>query len=585
MTELRTPIIAVLGHVDSGKTTFLDSVRGTALAEREAGHITQHIGATEVPLQVIREQAGALVGVFKFDLSIPGLLFIDTPGHEAFTNLRERGGSIADLAVVVADVQKGLEAQTKEALQILRNHKVPFVVALNKIDMLREYESKKGSVLSNLKNQSQKGLAQLDEKVYEIVGQLFELGFQSERVDRVKEITKEVALIPLSARTGEGIPEILLFLAGLSQRFLEARLHVHAHEGGKGSVLEVKEEKGLGKTIDVILYDGRIRAGDEIVLAGMKGIIHTRVRAMLEPKPLTDIRVAEKFYHVKEVTAAAGVKISAPGLEDAISGSPLLVVWQGNEQELIEKEVRRITFDSSNVGPVLKGDALGSLEALQQLFSKHEIKLRKAGVGPVTRADILEAASVKEKDALQGVVFAFNVPLLDAAKEEARKRNVKVFEERIIYTLHETYARWAEEERQRLHSARMNALPYPVHVHVLKGFVFRRSDPAVVGVRVEAGRLRKGIQLMHRGKVLGKVEGIQVENKPVEEADAGKEVAVSIAGAVVGRGLEEGMDLYTFLTPKALAEWERLEGIKTGERELLAEIRKMSPSLEKPSLA
>ncbi|MFH1235211.1 MAG: translation initiation factor IF-2, partial [Candidatus Diapherotrites archaeon] len=318
---IREPIISVLGHVDHGKTTFLDKIRGTALAEREAGRITQHIGATEVPIETIKELSGSLMARFGFSLNIPGLLFIDTPGHEAFTNLRKRGGSIADLAVLIVDLTQGFQNQTIEAIEILRSYKTPFIVGATKIDRLKEWNSKEGSFLENLKNQSSGAEHELDEKVYALVTSLFKYGFESERIDRCEDFTKQVPIVPVSSISGEGIPEILMLLAGLSQKFLKKELEVSEKEEMKGTVLEVKEEKGFGATADVILYHGQIRTGNDIVLGGKNGIIKTKVRALLKPMPLEEMRdTKKKFVKVKEAIAACGVKIAAPGLDEALAG-------------------------------------------------------------------------------------------------------------------------------------------------------------------------------------------------------------------------------------------------------------------------
>lgn len=401
---IRKPIITVMGHVDHGKTTFLDKIRGTAVAAREAGAITQHIGATEVPIKVVKDLAGSLLQQYKFDLKITGLLFIDTPGHEAFTNLRKRGGSIADLAVIIIDVNQGVQPQTVEAVDILRTFKVPFIIGLNKIDKIPGWNPSYGSITNGLKLQSESILQTLDTKLYELVGKLFEMGFQADRFDHVADFTKQIPIIPISSKLGEGLPEMLLFLGGLSQKFLEKKLTIHVEGPGKGTILEVKEERGLGKTIDVILYDGSLKVGDEIVLGGKNGVIKTKVRALLEPKPLNEINdPKEKFSNVKEVHAATGVKIAAPNLDEALAGSPLLVCVTGNEEQSIREELQSLKIEQESTGPIIRTDALGSLEALVKLASEKGLKPRHADVGDVTRKDVLEASAVSQTDRFKGV--------------------------------------------------------------------------------------------------------------------------------------------------------------------------------------
>lgn len=572
--QLRTPIVAVLGHVDAGKTSFLDKVRSTNVAAKEAGFITQHIGATEVPVQTIKDIAGPLVQKFGFTLNVPGLLFIDTPGHEAFTNLRERGSSIADLAVLMVDAQKGLQPQTKEAMTILRNYKVPFIVCVNKIDIIDGYESHAGSFLANLAQQSHAVQAKLDERIYTILGELFDAGFQSERFDRLHDTTKEIAMIPICANTGEGLPETLVFLAGLAQKFLEQNLKLEANGPAKGTCLEVREEKGLGTTLDVILYDGKLSVGDVFVIAGKNGVIETKVRALLRPNVLTDIRAAEKFVNVKEVYAATGVKISAPNLDEALAGSPFLVVKNGNEKEIIEKEVKRIKIESDSMGIILKTDTLGSLEALVKLVQSHQIKVKRADVGEVTRRDIMEAAAIRAKEPYLGVIFAFNTLVQDAARKDAQLTNVPLFESNIVYSITEEYVKWVQTQEAEKNKRLLEQAMFPAKIQFLAGYAFRNSKPAVVGVRVLEGRLKNGIELMNeKGELIGRVQAIQSENESVNVAQKNDEVAVSISDAVIGRNLFENDILYTVLTPNMLITLKKINAQLTeDEKDLLTHI-------------
>ncbi len=575
---IRKPIITVLGHVDHGKTTFLDRVRGTSIAAREAGAITQHIGATEVPIEVIRDLSGELIEKYGFKIELSGLLFIDTPGHEAFTNLRKRGGSIADLAVLVVDLTQGFQPQTMEAIEILKSFKVPFIVAANKVDKIPGWVAHYGTFTNSIRAQSESVQADLDSRVYEIVGKLYELGFQSERFDRVTDFTKQIPIIPISAKLGDGTPETLLFLAGLSQKFLEKKLTIEADDPGVGTVLEVKEEKGLGKTVDVIIYDGVLSVGDEVVVGGRNGVIHAKVRALLEPKPLNEIRdPKEKFNNVKSVHAASGVKVAAPGLDDALAGSPFLVVKTGMEEQRIRDELKGLTLDSEVEGPIVRTDALGSLEALLLLLSNKGVKPRKADVGEVTRKDVLEAFSVSEKDPLKGIIFAFNTKILPEAQEEAQKRNVTIFKENVIYKLLEDYEVFEKNLKEAEKKARLSQIIFPARFRILSNHVFRNSKPLIVGVRILEGRLKNNVQVMtEKGKNLGRVLAVQKDGKSVEEGRKGDELAVSIEDGVMGRNVSEEEELLVALTPNQLASLHQAKDeLTTEEQELVDETRKI----------
>ncbi len=572
---IRQPIITVLGHVDHGKTSLLDAIRSTNVVTKEAGAITQHIGATEVPVDIIETLAGPLIKKFGFNLKIPGLLFIDTPGHEAFTNLRKRGGGIADLAILVIDVMQGIQPQTIEAIEILRVFKVPFIIAMTKIDMLNFYSSKEGSFIENLATHNERTKQLFDEKLYTLVGELYKHGFEGERFDRCA-FGKQIPIVPVSARTKEGLPELLTLLAGLSQRYLEKKLEVSVDEVAKAAVLESKEEKGLGKTIDVILYQGTLHVNDEIAVLGKKGVVNTKIRALLEPKPLQEMRMTkEKFSSVKSVSAATGVKISAPNLDDVLAGSTLTGIKTGLEIEELKKEFKEAQYVSDNKGLLIKADAIGSLEALVTLLKKEGYTLRKADIGTVTRKDIMEAASMQCTDPLLGVILGFNVNVDADAQSEAEKRNVKIFSEKVIYHLIENYKAWVEECKKNAKANELSCLVWPVEFEVLRGKVFRNNKPAIVGVRVNEGRLRDGWKVMNKeGKVVGEIRGMQHEGKAVKEAKKGDEIAVSIDGANVGRNLFEGDKLYCCIPASQYCSLMKYSSEFTEEeKELLNDIK------------
>jgi translation initiation factor 5B len=359
MKFTRSPIICLLAHVDHGKTTLLDSIRGSAVAKKEAGGITQMIGASYVSKKTIDAVARGLAEKMKLNISIPGLLFIDTPGHEAFTNLRDRGGSLADLVILLVDINQGFQPQTVESIKILKQHKTPFLIAANKVDMLNGWKSHNTtSFLESYNKQPEHIRQRFDEKIYSIMGSVSEHGFDSERFDRVEDFTKQIGIVPISAKSKEGLSELLVLIGGLSQKFLGNRLEIDENGRGKGSIIEVKEEKGLGTTVDVIVYDGIIRKNDEIAYMTSNGIMRTKVRGLLEP----NMEGKEKFLYLDDVVAAAGVKICAPGLEGAIPGSPIEVIHDfETDRADIEKQFKRFIFQSDESGIILRADSLGSV--------------------------------------------------------------------------------------------------------------------------------------------------------------------------------------------------------------------------------
>ncbi len=555
--ELRQPVVVVLGHVDSGKTSLLDKIRGTAVQSREVGGITQHIGASYFPIETIKKITGKLFDkLSKSENPVPGLLVIDTPGHEVFANLRMRGGSAADIAIVVVDVNKGLEAQTIESLDILKNRKVPFVIALNKIDQISGW--KKNNVIlmaEQLKLQDPSILTFLDEKIYTVVGALSRLGYISEAFWRVKDFTKELAIVPVSASTGTGVPELLAVLVGLTQQYLSKKLERHETET-KGIILEVNDEIGLGPSANIILLDGTLKQGDRIVVGKRDSVTTTKIKALLLPKPLDEMRdPRDKFRHVDKVIAAAGLKITSPDLEGVLAGSPLYVVKnQVDEEKLkasVESEIRSAIIQTESNGVILRCDTIGSIEAITELLKKENIPIRAADLGNIIRRDILSASAVREKDRYLGVVLGFNVKVLEDAEKEAFERKIKIFNEKIIYNLVRSYSEWVDYEKLHADSIIFNEISPICKFQFMKGYVFRRNSPAVFGAEILVGKLKQKVSVIDEdGKKIGVVHQIQNEGKNLDVANKGMQVALSIKGPTIGRQINEGDIFYTDLNSR-----------------------------------
>ena len=556
---IRQPIVAVLGHIDTGKTKLLDKIRKSSVQDREVGGITQHIGASYFPVDTLTKICGPLLKGLKTDVQLSGLLVIDTPGHEAFVNLRKRGGAVADIAILVVDVLRGFEAQTYECIEILKEKKTPFLVAVNKIDRVPGWKPKFGVTFSSsYKSQDPYVRQALDENLYRIMGTFSRFGLRTDRFNNVTDFTKTIAIVPTSAKTGEGIPELLAVLVGLTRQYLQSRLKTT--EGpAKGTVLEVKEEPGLGITTNVIIYDGILQKGDLIVVGAKENPIVTNIRAVFLPKPLDEIRdPRDKFSSVESVSAAAGVKIAAPNLEDALAGAPLYVVPSEDLLEeyvkRVSEEVEQIKVDTDLDGVVLKTDALGSLEAIVESLKRSNVPIKVADIGDVSKRDVTEATIVKEREPLHGVVLAFNVKVLPDAEEEARNRNVPIFNQKTIYNLIDEYLQWLKQEDEARLEKEFNMLVKPAKVKFLPGYVFRKAKPAVIGVDVLAGRIKpRNVLVKENGRKVGEILQIQDKGKAASEANIGSQVAVSVGKAVVGRHIQEG-EIFYVKVPEAHAK-------------------------------
>lgn len=578
-TKLRSPIVTVLGHIDHGKTSLLDKMRGTGVQSREAAGITQHIGASFFPTDTIKSICGSLLKNLARDLTIDGLLFIDTPGHEAYLNLRRRGGAIADIAILVVDITEGPLTQTYESLKILRSGKTPFLIAANKLDKIPGWKSKPDMTLTqSIKAQSKTVQSEIDKRIYEIVGALSANDIMSERFDRVRDFRKNVAIVPTSAITGDGIPELLMVLSGLTQQFLKERLHVTSGPA-KGAILEVREETGLGLTLDTIVYDGVLRKNDTIVVGGLEDVVVAKIRALLQPRELDEIRdPRERFTNVSEVHAAAGVKIVAPDLEGAVAGAPVYAVWDKENLEPIKQKIRdevsSIRIETDKSGVVLKTDTLGSLEAVSTFLQERNVPVRLADVGPIVKRDIIEASAAGDTDPLNAVVLGFNVKFAPDIEELAAEFGVEVFLSDVIYRLYDDYNAWLIVKKEQAKAESLSSIIRPGKIELIPDYVFRQSKPAIVGVKVH-GVIRPKVALMNsEGKRVGIINQIQDRSVNIDEATEGMEVAVSIRGPTIGRQVKSDEVLYTFMPDKHILAIRKKfkEDLTPSELEVLEEI-------------
>ena len=545
--KFRQPIVVVLGHIDSGKTSLLDKIRGTAVQSREAGGITQHIGASFFPIETLEQLCGDLLQKVGGKIDIPGILVIDTPGHAVFTNLRNRGGSASDISILVIDAMKGLEVQTRESLDILRKRKVPFLIALNKLDTVPGWRSS-SSLTSSLKQLDETTQDNLDGRIYNVVGELSRYGIQSEAFYRLQNPQKQVAIVPVSAKTGEGIPELISLLIGLTQSYLKQKLTVSNET--RGIVLEVTEEPGLGDTANIILTDGVLNKYDEIAVAKKDGVVTTKIKAIFMPKPLDEMRdPRDKFTPVDRVVAASGVKISTSDLDGVLGGSPIIGITDSNIDSVkneIESEIKSIFIETDSVGIIVKADTLGSLEAVVDTLKENDISISTADTGMVSRKDVVKAQVITETDKYLGSILAFGVKVLDDAKDEANKNGIRIFSQPVLYDLVDEYRDWVTSDKENMQRTELDLIIMPCKFQLIKGMVFRRNGPAVCGVEILVGSLKqKSIIINSTGKEVGVIKQIEDNGEKIKQAAKGSEVAVSMNEPVIGRTIREGEILYS----------------------------------------
>ncbi len=581
--KIRSPIVSVLGHVDHGKSSILDAVRSSNILKTEAGAITQAIGASIVPLDIIKKKCGSLLNSLKMDFTIPGLLFIDTPGHAAFTSLRKRGGALADIAIVAIDINEGFKPQTIEAIEILRSSKTPFVIAANKLDLVPRYNlpaDRNSSLLQSISSQEEDVLTVIETRMYNLVGQLHQkFQIEADRFDRV-DFSKQVAIVPCSAKTGFGIAELMMVVTGLAQRFLENNLHINVEGSAKATILEVKEEKGFGKTIELILYNGSLKVNDTIVIGSLNEPIVTKIRALLQPLPLQEMRDKKsKFKQEKQVFAATGVKISAPNLDNVTSGMPVISCENKPEsieiaKEEVQKEINEVMIETDGVGIVLKADNLGSLEAMIHILQNKEVMIKKATIGNISKKDIMDAEANFEENPKNCVILAFN----SKTDTDYVSEHVKIISSNIIYKILDDYEAYVGEMKKKEEEDKLNSLTRPAKIEFLQNCIFRQSNPAVIGIEVLAGMLKTNVSLVNAatGKKIGQIKSIQKNKDSVNKCNCKDRVAISIPNLTIGRQAQEG-ELFLVDIPendfRELKKWAKI--LSKEEKEILKELAEL----------
>jgi translation initiation factor 5B len=544
--ELRQPIVCVLGHVDHGKTTLLDSIRGTSFAKKEEGGITQRIGATEIDITRIKkiaQQTGS-----KSIFTIPGLLFVDTPGHVAFSNMRSRGGALADIAILVIDINEGIKPQTEESINILKKFKTPFIIAANKVDLIDfAIPVKDSSFKTFLAAQREEFKNILDEKIYKVVNSLYSFGFPSERYDRITDFSKTVAIIPVSAKNKTGIQDILLILAGLAQKFLEESIS-RKDGAARATIMEVKKEESLGNILDSILYQGELRKGALVALNTREGPTKTKIKALF----LNQRTNSSKIVEVDKVKSASGVRILISDKLNAIPGSPLIEI-ENDEREAYEEILKEtaVSIDLSEHGVTLRADTLGSLEAIAYELSEKGIKIRNAQIGLISRRDVIDVATLQEP--LDRIILGFNVDILPEAKDVLLNQDVGVINGGIIYSLVQQCEEWINNRKKEIEEERKKGMSVPSRFKIIPEYIFRANKPVIVGVKIEGGRIKVGDNLIREdGRYAGTIKSIREGELSKKFAEAPSEVAVAIEGVTLNRQIFPDEPIFTDISEETV---------------------------------
>ena len=547
--KIRQPIVTVCGHVDHGKTSILDCLRSSCVQEGESGGITQKISFTSYPMNQLKA-ACPLIEKSGIKLDIPGFLLIDTPGHAAFTNLRKRGGSLADLAVLVIDINDGIKPQTAEVIQILKMNHTPFIIALNKIDNISGWRTNKEIPLQeSIESQPQNVKQVFDERYMTLAGSLHSHGFESDLFYNITDFTKKIALVPTSAKTKQGIAELIMMLCGLSQKYLGKKLELN--EDAKGVMLEIKKTKSTNY-IEAILHDGELKKTDEIAVASLEGDpTISKIRILEEIEPL-----CARFKPKDKVQASTGLRMQLISKEEISSGMPF-EIYRGNFEELKERFKKEMaeSIKTSTQGIIAKADSLGSLEALLVLLKQQNIPVVKAGIGNINKKDVISAKANLDINELDAIIVGFNVE-----KEEDLEihKKIKILTDDVVYKLIENVTDFRIKRKKDIEKKRLMGLTTICKLKILPEYVFRNTSPAIFGVRVEGGKLTSDLNMIDSdNEKVGRIKNIQKDRKSVGEAIEGDELAISIPGVNFERQLKDKEYLLTELGESQFREFKK----------------------------
>ncbi len=538
---LKAPVCCIVGHIDAGKTSLLDKLRNSNVQAKEAGGITQHIGSTFFPIENIRKNCASIKGKFEVIHKIPGILMIDTPGHSEFQSLRDVGTSICDLGILIIDIEESVQEQTKEAIKLLKEKNIPFVIAVTKLDKIYGWTTTTSSNLRGaLKEQSKDVAMILESKLEDIKYDLSKEEINAEFYFKNTKPEKVYSMIPVSSKTGEGIADILALLVYISQTWMIKKLTFK--EKVKCTIMESKYDQHLGYTIDVILSNGTLNVGDKFAVATSEGAKITTIRNILTPTPMTQLGKKTQWSYHDSVKASIGVKLIGSNLDGVYPGTHLqsidATVSEEEAVKLVNEEIDKVwkSYVFESPGVFFSAQTFGELEAGYSIFKKAGINVAGAYIGSPSNK-IIDRICMnldgKENEKLpENRMYFYFGPFNDVSVEEyAKTKEVKLLTSEVIYNLVDFY----KKEREQIIKSRQNSnteAVFPVQLSILKQYIFLKggNEHLLFGVKVKKGTLYKNTPIIVVGKnvILGKVTNIQFNHKDQEKGLEGQEVCIRL---------------------------------------------------------
>lgn len=541
---LKAPICCIVGHVDAGKTSLLDKLRNTNIQEKEVGGITQHIGSTFFPIQTIENSCSSIKGKFEVICNIPGILMIDTPGHSEFQSLRNVGTSICDLGILIIDIEESIQEQTKEAIKLLKEKKIPFVVAVTKLDKLYGWKTTKSSNLRDaLKEQSKDMSMMLMAKLEDIKYDLSKEDINAEFYFKNSNPKQIYSIVPVSSKTGEGIADLLALLVYTAQNWMLKKILYQ--DTVSCTIMESKYDKHNGYTIDVILNNGTINVGDKFVVSTITGPNICTVRNLLIPSALTQLGKKTNWDYKDSVRASIGCKIIGSNLDGAYPGTHLFPIKTSGDSADASTEADAINNANQEINAVWKSynfispgvfigtQTFGELDASYSIFQKAGINVAGAYIGEPSNKFIDLILMKTETDTLpeNRIYLYFGAFNNTDVFEYAKKNNIILLSSEVIYKLVELY----KIEKEKIIKARQNTnnnAIFPVEMVILKQYIFMKggSEHLMFGVKIKKGTLYKNtpICIPEKNVLLGKVLNIQFEHKEKEKGEEGQEICIRL---------------------------------------------------------
>lgn len=592
-----TPICSVLGHVDVGKTKLLDYLRSTHT--KEVSGITQQIGTTVFD----KESLQKLCGKLGEELEVDRLIMIDTPGHSNFTTMRQVGAVISNLVIVVVDINKGLEEETKRCLKFVKeNHDTNFVIALNKLDRIYGWNPTENAPLKRAFNKNKAVMDTVKDNINRIICQLAELEINACAYYDNKDLSTFVSMIPLSAQTGEGIPDLILVISKMMVRATKKLEENPISQYTFGYFLDKRYEERTGNFNVSININKELNFGDRLVIVDRddKNMQYESVvKSLVSSSEGKEMKDKSRYKTIQNVNGTAGLGIF---LNDDITPSPgsMYAVTTGlsdsEKDELIRLMQENMSCTSSNLmcqydkkeyGVFLYAPSLNILSALISIVNEQKIPIMDHCVGRLTRQTVIKINGVYERmDVEHEINYVQRYKTILVFNPVAEKENpldgiesnvvgmcnqnkITMIGEKTVFKVLEKYKEYVDNCDVKFHNKYKN-IGDSFQLKILPEFVFMKTTPLLFGIRVVKGQFKVGTLVVavkgDQQILLGNVTSIQKNKKNVDTMKVGDEICIRIESSgdklTFGEDFDDTFEIQRYITNEEKIVMKFIEGLK-----------------------